>query len=382
MKTVDYICDNYKQMKDKRYRFDNLWQEVAQRVDPTQATFNTTLLNLESLPQQKFDSSTARALPKFASIMKSIICPRTRKWSRFCTTDSELTDYFQEYFDEVTETINKLRYSNRSGFDSAVDMMFRGAGLFGQMPFFVDDRVKDGIYYRTFPMSSVYAKCNTYGEKDVFVRVFELDKRQAIQQFGEDNLDKQILDCKEIDKKFEFIHYVCPNEDMDNRKIDKSGMKYSSYYVDVCSRKIVSVGGYHSMPYCMSRLDIFPTEDVYGYGAAMQCLPEQKVLNAMMRITMKGAEVSADPEILVRDDEVVNISQFGTAGSVISGGIDSDGIPTVQTMQRNINFNYLEKLRLEFKDAIVDSFCINLLNILINDPQAKTATEVMVKKQE
>lgn len=190
------------------------------------------------------------------------------------------------------------------------------------------------------------------------------------------------MDCKEIDKKFEFIHYVCPNEDMDNRKIDKSGMKYSSYYVDVCSRKIVSVGGYHSMPYCMSRLDIFPTEDVYGYGAAMQCLPEQKVLNAMMRITMKGAEVSADPEILVRDDEVVNISQFGTAGSVISGGIDSDGIPTVQTMQRNINFNYLEKLRLEFKDAIVDSFCINLLNILINDPQAKTATEVMVKKQE
>jgi hypothetical protein len=382
MKTVDYILDDYRQMKNKRYRFDNLWQEVAQRVDPTQATFNTTLLNLESLPQQKFDSSAARALPKFASIMKSIICPRTRKWSRFCTTDPELTDYFQEYFDEVTETINKLRYSNRSGFDSAVDMMFRGAGLFGQMPFFVDDRVKDGIYYRTFPMSSVYAKCNAYGEKDVFVRKFELDKRQAIEQFGEDNLDRQILDCKEIDKKFEFIHYVCPNEDIDNRKFDKAGMKYSSYYIDVASRKIVSVGGYHSMPYCMSRLDIFPTEEVYGYGAAMQCLPEQKVLNAMMRITMKGAEVSADPEILVRDDEVVNINQFGVAGSVISGGIDSDGKPTVATMQRNINFNYLEKLRLEFKEAIADSFCINLLNILINDPAAKTATEVMVKKQE
>jgi hypothetical protein len=132
----------------------------------------------------------------------------------------------------------------------------------------------------------------------------------------------------------------------------------------------------------MSRLDIFPTEEVYGYGAAMQCLPEQKVLNAMIRITMKGAEVSADPEILVRDDEVVNINQFGVAGSVISGGIDSDGKPTVATMQRNINFNYLEKLRLEFKEAIADSFCINLLNILINDPAAKTATEVMVKKQE
>lgn len=382
MKTVDYILKDYELMKNKRHRFENLWQEVAQRVDPTQATFNTTLLNLESIPQQKFDSSAARALPKFASIMKQIICPRTRKWSKFCTTDPELTDYFQEYFDAVTETINKLRYSNRSGFDSAVDMMFRGAGLFGQMPFFVDDRVKDGIYYRTFPMSSVYAKCNAYGEKDVYARRFELDRRQAIEQFGEENLDKSILDNKEIDKKFEFIHYVCPNEDIDDKKFDKAGMKYSSYYIDVTNRKIVSAGGYHSMPYCMSRLDIFPTEDVYGYGAAMQCLPEQKVLNAMMRITMKGAEVTADPEILVRDDEVVNINQFGVAGSVISGGIDSDGKPTVTTMQRNINFNYLENLRLEHKEAIADSFCINLLNILINDPSAKTATEVMIKKQE
>lgn len=380
MKTVEYILQDYEDMKNKRSSFDNLWQEVAERYSPAQATFKT-VVNVQKMNHQKFDSSGARALPKFASIMKSIICPRTRKWAKFCTTDPDLTEYFQDYFDKVTEIINKLRYNNRSNFDSATDMMFVGAGLFGQFPFFVDDRVKEGIYYRTFPMSQVWAKENAFGEKDVFCREFECDKRQAIDMFG-DKLDKDIVDSKDINKKWKFIHYVCPNDDIQDGKYDRSGMKYESFYVNVDKKQIVSVGGYHSMPYTMPRIEVFPTIEVYGYGPAMQCLPEQKVLNAAMRITMKSAELSAEPEILVREDEVVNLNLFGAAGSVIQGGIDAEGRPVAATMRRDINFNYIDKLRDELRLATADSFAISLLNLLIQDPSAKTATEVMVKKQE
>ena len=381
MKTVEYILHNYETMKTDRSRFDSLWQEIAQRFDPSQATFFSRVLNLNSIEQQKFDSSGARALPKFASIMKSIICPRVRSWSKFVTTDPDLTFYFQDYFDKVNAIISKYRYTNRSGFDGAVDTMFAGAALFGQMPFFVDDRLNEGIYYRTFAMSDVYAQVNAYGEKDTFARKFCINKRQAIQLFG-DECPKEICDSKDENKKYEFVHYVCPNEDYEPTKEDNNSMKYSSYYVCKDTRQIVSYGGYHTMPYSMARLDVFPTENVYGYGPAMNCLADQKVLNAAMRITMRGAELAAEPEILVREDGIVNLNNLGTAGSVIIGGIDEQGRPNVANMQRNMNLNMLENLRIELKQNIADSFCVALLQLLINDPSAKTATEVMVKKQE
>lgn len=380
MKKYTDIIKDVEQMKLARSRFDFVWQEIAQRINPAQATFVTKVLNYINLEQQKFDSTASRALPKFASIMKSIICPRTRKWAKFCTTDPDLTFYFQDYFDSVSDIISKYRYSNRSGFDSAVDLMFVGAGMFGQMPFFVDTR-PEGIYYRTFAMSDVWAQTNAYGEKDTFARIFELDKKQAENLFGE-KCPKKITESKDCNVKYKFIHYVCPNDKFNPNKEDNTSMKYSSYYICQDTADIVSVGGYHTMPYCMARVEVFPTEHTYGYGPAMKCLADQKTLNAAMRITMRGAELLADPELLVREDALVNFNQLGTAGSVVPGGLDSDGRQAVMTIQRNLDLRALEVLRQELKQNIADGFCINLLEILINDPSAKTATEVMVKKQE
>lgn len=380
MKNYTDIIKDVEQMKLARSRFDFVWQEIAQRINPSQATFVTKVLNYINLEQQKFDSTASRALPKFASIMKSIICPRTRKWAKFCTTDPDLTFYFQDYFDTVSAIVSKYRYANRSGFDSAVDLMFVGAGMFGQMPFFVDTR-PEGIYYRTFAMSDVWAKTNAYGEKDTFARIFELDKKQAENLFGE-KCPKKITESKDCNVKYKFIHYVCPNDKFNPNKEDNASMKYSSYYICQDTADIVSVGGYHTMPYCMARVEVFPTEQTYGYGPAMKCLADQKTLNAAMRITMRGAELLADPELLVREDALVNFNQLGTAGSVVPGGLDNDGRQAVMTIQRNLDLRALEVLRQELKQNIADGFCINLLEILINDPSAKTATEVMVKKQE
>ena len=69
--------------------------------------------------------------------------------------------------------------------------------------------------------------------------------------------------------QYEFLHYVCPNEKFDIDKEDNLSMKYSSYYLCADTCEIVNVGGYHTMPYCMARVEVFPTEKVYGYGPAM-----------------------------------------------------------------------------------------------------------------
>ena len=155
MKQAEQIIKDFESMKLVRSRFDFVWQEIAQRIDPGQATFVTKVLNYINLEQQKFDSTAARALPKFASIMKSIICPRTRQWAKFATTDPDLTFYFQNYFDEVSAIISKYRYSNKSGFDSAVDLMFTGAVLPGVGLIPSPGTISCGVPTELFPISMV-----------------------------------------------------------------------------------------------------------------------------------------------------------------------------------------------------------------------------------
>ena len=57
MKKAEQILKEFESMKLVRSRFDFVWQEIAQRVDPGQATFVTKILNMQNLEQQKFDST-------------------------------------------------------------------------------------------------------------------------------------------------------------------------------------------------------------------------------------------------------------------------------------------------------------------------------------
>ena len=46
MKKAEQIIKEFESMKLVRSRFDFVWQEIAQRIDPGQATFVTKVLTL------------------------------------------------------------------------------------------------------------------------------------------------------------------------------------------------------------------------------------------------------------------------------------------------------------------------------------------------
>ena len=71
---------------------------------------------------------------------------------------------------------------------------------------------------------------NYLGRIDTVSREFELTSRQAIQQFGmdvfkENGLDRIIREAEnQSDKKYKFIHMVCPREEYDSQKKDKKNI--------------------------------------------------------------------------------------------------------------------------------------------------------------
>jgi hypothetical protein len=59
-------------------------------------------------------------------------------------------------------------------------------------------------------------------------------------------------------------------------------MRFSSYYICLGSREIVSEGGFRTFPYAVGRYTAEPKE-VYGYSPAMTVLPEIKMVQEMTK---------------------------------------------------------------------------------------------------
>ncbi|MDS7022401.1 portal protein, partial [Klebsiella pneumoniae] len=83
---------------------------------------------------------------------------------------------------------------------------------------------------------------------DVVHRKYCMTARQAIQQFGEENLPQQVRTTAKSDpsKQFNFLHRVEPNDKRDMSRQDKEGMPFRSVHICMEGSKIVQEGGYWS----------------------------------------------------------------------------------------------------------------------------------------
>ena len=165
---------------------------------------------------------------------------------------------------------------------------------------FIDENEnpREGLFrYRSIHLSRICIAENHRGVIDTVYRKFRYSARAAQQKWG-DQLPQRILDCieKEPDKKFEFIHAVQPNEEYEIGRLGTAGMKYSSYYVCVEEKCVVSEGGYHTFPSAVSRYVTAP-EEVYGRSPAMTVLPDIRMINAMNKTTIRAAQKMVEPPL-------------------------------------------------------------------------------------
>ena len=383
---LDQILRDQSTMETSRSAWEQLWQEVAERCLPRGADFKGEIRDGQKKSDKAIDSTPIVALERFAAAMESVITPRTQTWhglqnERF-SDDTEV----QEYFEEVTKVLFRLRYAPWANFANQMSENYISQGAFGNGCMYVDELPGKGMRYLTYHLREIYYEENYQGIVDLVHRKFKLNARQAVQQFGKENLPESIQRASESApmSKFEFIHRVCPNNeiqyDAENQpRQDHTGMPWASYYISKEGRKIVQQSGYHTMPYCIGRYYKSPGE-TYGRGPGMTALPDIKVLNEMNRETLIGAQLANRPPILVADDGVLDTFNL-TPAAIIAGGMSSNGSPLAAPFtsgsQPNLGLEMMDQKR----QLINDVFLVTLFQILVDNPQM-TATEAMLRAQE
>jgi Bacteriophage head to tail connecting protein len=380
---VDDIIRRQEKMSTDRAIFDSHWREIAERILPRADHFRVNRNPGDKHTEKIFDATANLALERFAAAMESMLTPRTQRWHKLKTGVDELdqNQEVQTYLDEVVKILFSVRYSPKANFASQANECYMSLGAFGTGGMFIDDLVGRGIRYRSIPLSEMWIAENHQGVIDTVHRRFSMTVRQAAQQWGRDKLSEKMKNAleKQPEQMFDFIHAVCPREDVDTNKKNYKGMPIASCYISIDGRNMMSEGGYQSMPYAVGRYVTGPKE-VYGRSPAMTVLPDIKMLNEMSKTVIRAAHKLVDPPLLLQEDGALAAFDL-RPGALNYGGVNEQGQQLVHALQTGARVDIGLDMMEQRRKTINDAFLVTLFQILVDAPQM-TATEAMLRAQE
>ena len=386
------IVSRFEQMAAQRGNWESLWEEIVHYYYPTKEDDNFGLYSQsgndkgESRAHRVYDSRGPSALTKFAAVMDSLLTPRHAKWQTFIHPDKAIMKDrgVREWLEMLTDTVFKRRYGPFANFMSQNNRVLKNCGGLGTAALFVDEASDMGLgtRYKSIPLSQLYIAENHQGIVDTVYRAFMMTSGQLIKQFGTEVAGAVIMSKYRTapEEMMWVLHAVGPNimyrEDLEG--YGPGGMPYYSYYILIDEKRILREGGYHTMPYCLSRYEI-EDDEVYGRSPAMALLPTVKTLNAQKRSVLRQGNFATDPAWLLSDNGVLPTFKV-RPGTMISGGLDAEGRRRMEPMPVGQVATGHQLMEMEHA-AVDDGFFLNVFQVLIQNPQ-QTATEVLEKARE
>lgn len=378
------VClEQHQQLKTHRSRFESVWQDIEDRINPTDVRF--TQGEQGRIPGQQniekvFDATPGLALDRFKAALDSLITPRNLQWHLLKPVDDELADDIEvkRYLEALTRRLFAARYA--ANFATEMQGAYYNGGKYGSMGLFVGERVGHGLFYRNIPMKQLYFAESEYGIVDLVHRDWFWTARQAMQRWGDKcpAFIKQAAE-KSSAQRFNFLHVVKPRGDVDVSRADYRGMEFVSYYFCLEDGSLLEEGGFRTMPYPVGRYDLAPGE-VYGRSPCMTILPDVKMLNEMNRTTIQAAQLKVLPPLLAHADGILDAIRL-TPAAINYGGVDDNGRQRIQPMNVggdvNLGLEMMDQKRMVINDALLQT----LFQILVDKPNI-TATEAMLRAQE
>ena len=358
-------------LESDRSLFEHQWQEIAELCLPKSAFFfseNTT--QGQNKDNRRYDDTALLAVTKASSIMASLLTPATTNWHQFYIDgQSDQSNEDQKWFDRTSDFFFRQRYRTSVSFSSQSYEFYQSLFAFGTAVMIVEDRIPNGVYYKTAHIGEFCFTEDYTGKIDQVYRKYKLTAAQAEQRFGDEALTESMRRAKDKqpNEKFYFIHAVIPD----------SG-KFKSYHVSLESQQIISQGVMKRNPYIISRFATGVSE-TYGRSPAMHVLSEIKMLNTMRRTHIRAANLSADPTYLAADAQTVRNKLL--MGRINYGMLSDSGQKLIQPLDSNANYNISSDIINESRELINEAFFLNLFQILVDSP-SMTATEVLQRSQE
>ena len=378
MSPYDYVKKRLGAMESHRGTWEDHWQEILDYVMPRKADVTTVRSRGEKRTEVLFDSTAITANTLLAASLQGTLTSPSLPWFSIKLRDKAINqDHKTQLW--LEDTARRMYDAfNDANFNTEVHEMYLDLTSIGTGCLFVEESkdgfAENGIHFKTLHINEFYIQENVNGYIDTVYRKYKLSARQAVQEFGEENLGEKILDAAKMkpEKEFVFIHAVEPSIDY-KRATGKvaTKLKYHSCHVCQEDKMVVRTGGYTEFPYLVPRWSK-ATGEIYGRSPSYNALPDIKTLNKAVEIGLKAWAKAIDPPLLVQDDGVIGRVRTTPAGITV---IRNDG--AIKPLQIGSNWQITDMKETQLRTAIRQAYYSDQLQ-LQEGPQM-TATEVQVR---
>jgi len=377
----------FRELFDKRQNYEKRWKSIRDYQLPHIGYFDDTAdsSNAARRRDDKIYSGIAwESAQIFASGVMSGLTPPSRQWFKFTFEDRELADNTQAsaVLDERQEILTAILA--KSNFYNAIHSVYTELP-FGQCPLAIFPDSKTGVFFMPFTIGTYAIDINAQGEVNAFARKYKLSPVQMAEQFGEDNLPRNVKDAlknnsSKYEKSFNVHWLVEPNR---NSKEGKSrfDMPYMSlYWVEGSGdSEWLYVGGFHEWPVPTARYLVSGGE-AYAKGPGWFAEGDAKMLQALAKDLLMSVELGVKPPMQATANAVRQGVNLIPGGATIVEDLSN---PIVPLFNVNINVDHLRMTITDVENKIKRAYSADLFLMLDQLEKGQmTAREVMERSQE
>jgi hypothetical protein len=316
------IVKKYEALKGSAHgNWMNLWQECQDWAMPTNDNINRIRVEGQEKPPQRMIDTCIEANFNFASGFFSHMFPPNTIWAKFRHPDPNINAIpaVADYFEKVSRTVHSLLTSSNFAQEEFQALLCMGS--LGTNILSVEEDEKSTVRFRNHLVNKVVLDIDKLGRVDTVGIEFKLTPRQAVQMFGEDALKEAELESciqdamYQRDRKYKFVHMVCPRESYDSKSKNIKNKPFASYWVSCDTKQIVKESGFDYNPYCVGRFTT-GNDEIYGRSPMSMVLGTARRTNVIYRSMIVSSEQNSNPQWLVPDDDSVS-GISGRAGALI-----------------------------------------------------------------
>jgi len=271
--------------------FRNLYQEVADHMLPRENQIIGVRTPGEDKSQQILDPTAMLDLQDMASGLSAAFFPPGELAFGLTVKNREIAnmDVVKRYLAFATQITHDELFA--SNFMLQLNETLSSLIGFGTGCLFSEWNL--GLNFKDWDISFYTIKQNSAGLVDTLILKYPLTARQAVQEFGEDNVGEKVLlafkNPETISKPFDFIHRVGPRAERNRKFTDFLNMPWESLYVNIEDQIIIkgidpkgmdNEGGFEEFPYSVPRWKKSSNEK-YGRGQGTIALSVSKELQQM-----------------------------------------------------------------------------------------------------
>lgn len=379
----DTLIKRQEALAADRSVWESHWQEIAELTRPMRAEFTGRTTPGSKRTAKIYDGTAGMAADNLASGLWGLATNGGTEWFQLRHQLEELNadGDVAAWLDDCTRRMRDVLNADGQLFYGQADEFIADLVTFGTGVFYSEEQQAAGrMRYQCRHLAECFIAENENEVVDTLYRRFEWTARQAARKWP-GKLSRAIAAAaeKEPERKFPFLHAVLPRDDYDPRRtLSPQGKRWASYYVEIEGKTILSEGGYYEFPYQVARWSK-ASRGLYGDSPAMLALADIKMINAMSKATIIGAQKRVDPALLAPDEAVIRGIRTAP-GQIVYGAVDQQGRQLVHPLQTGADVNLGLELEEQRRTAIREAFFYSLM--MMAGPPYRTATEVLIQQEE